>query len=217
VNDIAFGSVMSYCVHYALAHSTQHNLPECQSSPVRQTTNHGFPTSFTSDPKSRLTIRTVVSRLLSELPGRYVSLAHALSASRLVAPSRVYLTQYPTFAFGAGGKVCSTATVSVLSPVATSTWSWLARVGSRLNRLVIAAAHRNGWRLIAVPSPLFYGHGYCARKSWFVSILQAAAEGDVAGAFHATTRGAHVSAVLALKQMCPLLGGARDCESFPKP
>jgi len=153
-----------------------------------------------------------------------------MDASGLVPHTKVYLSQYPAFSYGNGDTVCGAWPVitagfpTLASPLPQSVWAWFSGVSRGLNNAVKAGAAAQGWHLIAVPEGLFYGHGYCASNSWFVAILTQlpallthGSPYNANGLFHPTVRGAHVSAVMALKQLCPLLANAARCRAFPTP
>ncbi len=74
-----------------------------------------------------------------------------------------------------------------------------------------------GWKPVVVNPYLFLGHGYCAgSKSWFVT-LSRAAWNNLAGAFHATSRGALVTAELNVEAVCPVVVEASECKGIKKP
>jgi hypothetical protein len=171
-----------------------------------------------------------VTALVGALPARYEELDVALRASGLVAPSKVYLSQYPTFSYGDGNEVCDASPVIVnnfptlRSPLPASVWLWFSGVGRDLNNAVKDGARAQNWKVVAVPEGLFYGHGYCARDRWFVALLDQlpaqivnGSPYNVSGLFHATARGARVTGVMALKQLCPLLASPKACVTQPSP
>ena len=201
VNDLAFGPILKYCVF----------VQGCQNTPVRTLPAEGPITKFVHDRESKRTLGQIIDGLVAQLPDKYDDLASALESSGLVPPSKVYITQYPSFFF-ANGHTCSSG-----ANMTASTWAWLAGESHKLNAAVVKAAGAHGWNSVSVPISYFLNHGYCANDPWFVSILQANSKSNGAGAFHPTKRGAHVTAVFLLEQMCPLLGVKDDCLRFPLP
>jgi len=163
------------------------------------------------------TLDRQVLRLVRQLRGRYSEVAGSLHG--VVSPRDVYLSQYPTEVYGDHGSLCG-ATNSVFP---TAVWSWLHDTGDALNAAVAAGAHAHGWHTLVVPDRAYVGHGYCAHDSWFVN-LTAALKNEVdsftsgvyvgthAGAFHATARGAKVTADIAVAGICPAVApDKRDC------
>jgi len=230
VNNVAFGPILAYCANYAAsklasdaARAAQTPpLPNdplpwsyCQQTPVRAPGDGtGGVKEFKLDPKSTKTLGQTVDSLIAALPQRYDDLAAGLSASGLVKPSAVYLNQYPQFWYASATSLCGGPPSS---PFPTQTWAWLASAGNKLNAAVSAAAAQRHWHTITVPASAFYDHGYCRfRGSWFVPVTLGAYY-NLAGAFHPIARGAHVTAVQALRLLCPLLGDKKRCTSFPTP
>jgi hypothetical protein len=214
INDLAFGPILEYCVKLAAFH---HEVPPCQEAPTVAQPGTGPITSFkyaTSD----ATLSDLIDGLIRSLPAKYDQLARALSDGHLVRPSHVYLTQYPSFAYkDAKGDLCG-YWGSGATNIVQSTWEWLAGEGAKLNNAVTAAAAAHGWNVITVPRQLFFGHGYCTgNNAWFVGLGEALKSGNISGAFHATERGARVTAVLTLESLCPMLEDRRMCKSFPEP
>lgn len=216
VNDIAFGPILQYCIKYGYGRFGPHTLP-CEDSHVRATLDSkGAITGFVKDNSSPKTLSDTIDRLVKTLPGQYARLATALSSAGFVSPSKVYITQYPSFFYGNGSTLC-TATNSGVSGFNRSTWHWLEGEAADLNTQVIRAARSEAWTVVPVPASLFYGHGYCSGDPWFIGIATAGANSNIAGAFHPSERGAHVSGTLVLKKMCDLLNDAAACKSFPTP
>jgi hypothetical protein len=216
VNNIAFGPIMQYCIGYGLGRFGPHILP-CEDSHVRAVLDSkGAVASFTKDNSSTKTLSDTIDRLVKALPQQYAALGSALSAANIVKPADVYITQYPAFYYGNNGTRC-TATNSGVTGFDASTWHWLEGEANDLNTQVAHAARSEGWTLVVVPSKLFSGHGYCSSDPWFVGVVNAKANGNLAGAFHPTERGAHVSGVLVLEEMCDLLGDTKACKTFPTP
>ncbi len=230
VNNIAFGPILAYCAKYAaskLASDTARAsqtppLPKdplpwdyCQQTPVQAPGDGtGGVKEFTLDPTSTKTLGQAVDSLIAALPQRYSDLAAGLGTGGLVKPSAVYLNQYPQFWYASPTSLCGGPPAS---PFPTPTWAWLATEGNKLNAAVSAATALYHWHTITVPASAFYDHGYCRfRGSWFVPVSLGAYY-NLQGAFHPTERGAHVTAVQALRLLCPLLGDKKRCTSFPTP
>ena len=213
INDLAFGPILQYCVKIANLYSKP-----CEDILTRAEPASGPVNSFVADSKSKTTLGDLIDQLLKELPSKYDQLSAALAVSRLVQPSQVHITQYPSFAYkNDKGDLC-TSYGSGVSGLQDSTWKWLALEGAKLNNAVLYAAAAHGWNAVQVPRQLFFGHGYCTGSSaWFVGISKANLNKNPQGAFHPTARGAHVTAVLTLEHLCPLLGDKRFCTKFPTP
>lgn len=236
VNNIAFGPLLEYCVKYTatktasdLARAQQRSqggaapvLPPdpypwlgCESTPVSVVGDGtGGVAKITLDRTSHKTLSQAISQLVAALPQRYDEVAAALDQSGLVDPGEVYISQYPAFWYADSNDVCGGPPAS---PYPSNTWEWLGVEGLKLNGAVASAAADHGWNVIRVPGYYFYAHGYCKfTDSWFVPIYKGLYY-NAAGAFHPTERGAHVTAVMALHLLCPLLGEAKRCTSFPEP
>lgn len=220
VNNIAFGPLLEYCAIYTskvVAGVVNGSHPTlCEDTSVSASGDGtGGVKEFSRNDKSNKTLGQAVDSLIAALPQRYDEVAAALERSHLVKPSTVYISQYPQFWFADAHHVCGGPPTS---PFFSGTWSWLGREGDKLNAAVSAAARHHGWHVITVPASLFYDHGYCntVRLSWFVPVSFSRYY-NKAGAFHPTKRGAHVSAVQALRLLCPLLGDKKRCTSFPAP
>ncbi len=220
VNNIAFGPILEYCAIYTAKELMDglHTLAQrlCEDTPVSSSGDGtGGVKAFTLNHKSNKTLGQAVDSLIAALPQRYNEVAAGLQRSHLVKPSTVYISQYPQFWFADARHFCGGPPVS---PYFSKTWAWLGGEGDKLNAAVSAAAQQHGWHVITVPASSFYDHGYCStlRSAWFVA-LSVSRFRNKAGAFHPTARGAHVTAVLALHLLCPLLGDKKRCTSFPAP
>jgi GDSL-like Lipase/Acylhydrolase family len=209
VNDIAFGPILEYCI--------KHPGRACEDLPTRAEPATGPVQQFVGDSRSKQTLGDIIDGLVRQLPSKYAQLSTALAASHLVKPSQVYLTQYPSFFYAdQSGNICTF--FQGLNTIWGSTWKWLAFEANKLNHAVLNAGAVYGWNAVQVPRQLFFGHGYCSNDSWFVSLVKAKGYNwNQAGAFHPTARGAHVTAVLTVQDMCPLLANRRFCTTFPTP
>jgi len=221
VNDLGFGPILDYCIKYQVAVRDQ-LVPPCEDTPVRPELDaRGAVAHFVADPGGHRTLAQTIDGYVARLPGRYDAVARALASSGLVKPSRVFLTQYPSFFYDSNGRVCTSQggpASLVFASIRASTWQWLAGEGAKLNSAVVRAAAAHGWNGVAVPRQLFYGHGYCSSDSWFVSLATAGVfNWNLAGAFHPTARGAHVTGVFVLKGLCALLADRRACATIPAP
>jgi GDSL-like Lipase/Acylhydrolase family len=212
INDIGFGPILEYCINLA----RKQGLP-CEDVPTRADPSTGPVKSFVQDSESKTTLADLIDKLIKELPSKYDQLSAALSASSLVKPSQVYLTQYPSFSYkNDKGDLC-TNKGSGYAHFVRSTWEFLALEGAKLNNAVLAGATAHGWNAVQVPRRLFFNHGYCSDDPWFVGATRAYFNDNINGAFHPTMRGAYVTAVLTLEHLCPLLGDRRFCTHFPEP
>ncbi len=135
-------------------------------------------------------------------------------ARRVVTPSAVYLTHYPQVWYASAPRLCGGPPSS---PLPTQTGAWLGSAGTKHNAAVSAATATYHWHTITVPASAFSDHGYGRfRHSWFVPVPRAYRK-NLGGAFHLTAPGAGVTAVQALRLLCPLLGDKKRCASFPPP
>lgn len=220
VNNLGFGPILAYCIEHGVVYGT---ATPCEDTTVKTQLNaNGGVAAFVRDPGGTTTLRQTINDLLRRLPARYRELAGELRSSGLVKPARVFLSQYPSFFYDAGGALCTSqgsgVVGSAFSATGASTWAWLAAAGNALNKAVGVAANAHGWNTVEVPAPLFYGHGYCTADSWFVSLVGAVAfNWNKAGAFHPTERGAHVTGVLLLRKLCGLLDDRKACGVLPAP
>ncbi len=228
VNNIAFGPLLQYCTKYVLSKAAddasraaqEGPLPKdplpwryCQDTPVSATPDGtGGVATFTLVAHSAKTLGGSIDTLIADLPRQYAKLAAKLGQSGIFKSQDVYLSQYPEFWYASPTSVCGG---QPSSPFPKATWAWLGTEGNKLNAAVAAAAAAHGWRTITVPASAFYDHGYCSfTSSWFVP-LTLGIRYNVAGSFHPTGRGAHVTGVQALRLLCPLLGDKALCTSFP--
>ena len=194
----------------ARAYLASNPWANCQDTPVSAPGNGtGGVKKFILTKGSGKTLNEAVNDFIAELPDRYGELAQALDKSGLVDPSKVYISQYPTFSMASATETCSSL------PFAHDVWEWLGTEGMKLNAAIATAAAAHGWSLIRVPAYPFYAHGYCSSSSWFVS-LGSAVWDNLAGAFHATHAGAAVTAVQALRMLCPVLGDEKYCTDLPQ-
>jgi hypothetical protein len=166
-NDLRFGPVVLFCV-------TQ---PDCPSS-----TWGGVP--------GGPTLGQLMPAWVSELNGRYVALAGALSA--VTPPSRTYLTEYfdPLHA----GAVLCTQSADVggqrLEVTAAEAQWLLDNFLVPLNREVSRAAAAQGWSFVAGAQARFALHGYCAGEPWVVRYEESLlAQGDANGTLHPNRSG----------------------------
>ncbi len=219
VNDLGFGPILAYCIAYEIKKVAG---PACEDSPVKvRRSDKGSVAEYVKDPGGKTTLGETIDGLVRKLPDRYRELARELSRTKLVKPGRVFLSQYPFFFYDTGGTLCTSqggVLGGTLTTILPSTWQWLSFEGNKLNRAVRAAAGAHGWNAIEVPRQLFFGHGYCAADSWFVSLQNAVTvNANKAGAFHPTERGAHVTGVFVLRRLCGLLDDRRTCGTLPAP
>ena len=205
INNIGFGPLLEVCIQLKNA---------CESIPMEPDYANGVVTGFTTYPGTKdPTLKEWIAKFTDLLPARYEGIAPMLK--ELVAPDRTFISDYPTFVYPTDNKeeVCSNA----VSPhFKTSTWEWLKGAASALNAEVNKTS-KLGWRPVVVNPYLFLGHGYCAgSKSWFVT-LGRAIWNNLAGAFHATSRGALVTAELNVAAVCPVVAKASECKDIKTP
>jgi hypothetical protein len=129
----------------------------------------------------------------------------------------VFITEYPTNAYDASGKLC-TAENSPFPSFSEGTWGWLAHLGRQLNNRVASAAETNGWTLVTGIADAFLRHGYCAgTQSYFRRVTEAALNYNLAGGFHPNLSGHHVSYVRTVSGVCTALYDNPRCDGLPPP
>ena len=203
INNIGFGPLLEYCVKY-----TYVNGRSCDQTPVTNVPDGTGGVASWDVAKKGRTLDQQVLGLIGDLPQRYKEVAVALHG--VVAPSRVYLSQYPTEVYDDNAQLCS----AVNSIYPTAVWKWLKTTGDALNAAVAHGAGSHGWKTLLVPDQAFEHNGYCAHNSWFVSLSYAFYNHNKAGAFHATARGAQVTADVAVRDICPAIVPRKaDCTS----
>jgi hypothetical protein len=115
-------------------------------------------------------------RRFADLEHSYMSLADAFRSSPALRDAPVYLTEYFDPIHDEEGNPCRIG-VRFLSPAqitpAEAEWAYL-QVLRPLNALGRAAAENHGWTYVGGIADAFAAHGYCARDSWVVGILEAA-------------------------------------------
>ena len=205
INNLAFGPLLEVCaqLHHA-----------CENIPMEPDYANGVVTGFTTYPDTKdPTLKQWIARFTDLLPSRFDAIAPMLK--ELVAPDRTFISDYPTFVYPTANKdeVCDD---SVFPYFKTSVWQWLLEAGSALNAEVNKTT-KLGWRPVVVNPYLFLGHGYCAgSQSWFVTLGRAIVH-NINGAFHATSRGALVTAELNVAAVCPVVAKASECKGIKTP
>lgn len=135
--------------------------------------------------------QTMLDTALPSLATRYASLHHWLEGEypmttpgvpntlgRIVAPERVFLTQYPDFANGDGGVPCGWQpgdppgdATSSLPGVSQPEHVWASQVAAPAIELEMrAAAAAHGWSFVDGISDAYAENGYCATDHWIVRI-----------------------------------------------
>jgi len=159
---------------------------------------------------------TMFSNARPELALRYASLQRWLEGEyprkatgelndlgRIVAPERVFLTQYPDFTRGDGGQYCGWTpgapiggAVQSLPGVSAAEHAWASLVVvPALESDMRAAADANGWNFVSGISDPFATHGYCASNPWIVRIGESlVGQGDHMGTAHPDRSGHDVYA-----------------------
>jgi hypothetical protein len=184
------------------------NRKSCDQTPVTNKPDGSGGVASWDPASSGKTLNQQVLGLVGDLPQRYKEVATALQG--VVPASKVYLSQYPTEVYDDQGQLCS----ALNSIYPTAVWSWLKNTGDALNRAVAHGAASHGWKTLVVPDQAFAHNGYCAHQSWFVSLTYAVYMGNKAGAFHATSRGAQVTADVAVADICPaIVPDKADCKN----
>ena len=178
VNDLAFGSVISFCVKY----------PRCYN----RTFENNKPLSAST-----------VDRLAT-LPGLYRQLAQALQG--FMSPERVFAMQYPNIIAKPGGGLCAEVADDAVPyvpgvDIGGSESAWLFNSFLiPLNGRVADAARDLGWNYIPGARERFAGHGYCASEAerWVVTYQGSlASQGNQDGTLHPNPAGHEAMAALA--------------------
>jgi len=112
---------------------------------------------------------------------------------RIVAPDRVFLTQYPDCTRDDAGQYCGWTpsdpiggSVQSIPGVSAAEHAWASLVVSpTLESDMRAAASANGWSFVDGISEPFGTHGYCAVDAWIVRIAESlVSQGDPSGTAH---------------------------------
>jgi len=220
VNDLGFGSLISYCVF----NDVGDNYP-CEEQRVVRTARADGGTAGYNAQENGERLRDHTAQLVSELPAAYLELAGVLrrklnlgaSSSSLglgVVPRRVFATHYPEFTTGTDGTTCKGR--YGLAQWGESTWQWLALTGQQLNNAVSSAGGLHGWTAVTIPGAAYSGHGYCAADSWFKGILESIQRRNPDGPFHPDARAHAVAAGFTRLAVCNELYGTADCKGLAK-
>ncbi len=135
--------------------------------------------------------QTLLDTALPTLETRYASLHHWLEGEypmttpgvpnalgRIVAPERVFLTQYPDFTSGDGGIPCGWqpgeplgAATASLPGVSQPEHVWASQVAvPAIEQAMHNAANAYGWNFVDGISDAYAENGYCATDHWIVRI-----------------------------------------------
>jgi lysophospholipase L1-like esterase len=136
---------------------------------------------------------TGLGKRLAELPGLYGELADALAATKRVAPSRVFLTEYFDPTHGENGAPCGQLeTVGRLKILGRrDVEAAYDNLLQPLNSEIAAAVKLRGWREITGVADVFRTHGVCSRETWITSLKASLLnEGDsFLGTLHPSRKG----------------------------
>jgi hypothetical protein len=117
--------------------------------------------------------RQVITAKLARLPERYDEMAFALSKYLDGGVGQVYITQYPVDPFL--DEHGHRAGCHLMEWVSHDKTRFLFEKGTVLNRLIVEAAERHGWRAVTGITEAFHGHGYRTSDSWYVGVSQSVA------------------------------------------
>jgi len=173
VNDMHFSPLIKFCI----------TTSNCNNRVVRY---DAASDSFVID-ENGVDIRMVIQGLVEELKRHYDDLAKALNG--VVAPSRVYLVQYPDTTFNADGKTYCNNLAGTIRSLESSFLSNTFAGG--LIQAQQYAVDKYGWNYISGAASTFRKHGYCAGDArWTVTIGDSLADQhDQFGALHPNREG----------------------------
>lgn len=195
-NDVGFSSLIETCMKTEPCYSPGWVVDTAAQAALDAlcTTTGWFLDSCSLDfptPAPGESAQSMLDAALPTLATRYSSLHHWLEGEypmttpgvpntlgRIVAPERVFLTQYPDFAHGDGGVTCGwqpgdppgDATAS-LPGVSQPEHVWASQVAAPAIELEMrAAAAAHGWNFVDGISEAYAENGYCATDHWIVRI-----------------------------------------------
>ena len=212
INDLFFGSIMSFCTTYIANTSNTHGhtpeTPDCQIQHVSPTVDaNGYTTGYTySNDVGDGTVAARTAGRLAVLPNRLALLDKHLTS---LDAAHIFASQYPDETTDAKGLCNGTGPRPRLS---SGVWGWLQQTGTALNDIV-AGTSSLGWIPITGVAAGFIGHGYCSPDSYFDTPLQSQLEQwNLYGSFHATAKGAAITYGLTRAKVCQALYGNPDCD-----
>lgn len=131
-----------------------------------------------------------LSDAVAQLPGHYTQVANLLGQIG-VAPSDVFLLEYPDPSRDDGGNYCPLGTggdglIERYGLIDAAEWQWAYEsLLAPLNQQGDFAANQLGWNRVGGFAGAFATHGMCAVDTWVVGLLDSFyLEGDRNGAFH---------------------------------
>lgn len=213
VNDLGFGPTLKFCLESGLPRPGHNVFPACELRPVKAIRHKdGKRTGEYKETAGETTLADKLEALQQTLPGRYGGIQAALPKLG-VRRDRVFLAQYPDFAYGDDGQVCGIELGSVVHFL-PSTWHWLSAASTRLNQNVraVAAAAGRSWVTPDYDFGAFLKRGYCSANSLFRSVGGALGAGDMGGPFHPTQEGHQIEKAGTLPAVCrKLYDGDATC------
>lgn len=210
VNDLGFGPTLKFCIEKGLKTTLD---PACELRPVKAIPHaDGKRTGEYVETPGQSTLAEKLEGLQNALPGRYGGIQAALPKLG-VRRDRVFLAQYPDFAYGDDGQTCGIEFTSAVHFL-PSTWRWLSAASVRLNENVraVAAADGRSWVVPAYDFGAFLRRGYCSKNSLFRSVGGALGAIDLGGPFHPTAEGHRIEMAGTLPAVCrKLYDGDATC------
>lgn len=98
----------------------------------------------------------------------------------------VLIAQYPDFTRDDDGKTFCQALLGTFS---RTEWKWANGKLTQLNDEIAAQASEHGWATVSSHVQRFRKHGYCAKKTWMVSVTKALLQANLAAPFHPNAHG----------------------------
>jgi lysophospholipase L1-like esterase len=197
INDLGFGTVARFCFDDGVDQAAAATV-DCWTRP--------YPTAA-----SPATLRDFVRARAATLPSRYAQLADALQKAG-IAPSRVYVTEYPDPTRDQNGSPCNPLIPyldgrpfgfgvrgTITQAEATEAEGELV---APVNGALQAAAAAYGWRLVSGIAAQSATHGLCAATPWFRSVYDSlVTQHDVLGTLHPNVQGQQAAASLVVSAL----------------
>ena len=217
INDLYFGSIMAFCATYLPSGSLTPGAPQgpadCHNEEVTPTKDAlGYTTAYSSSIESGhvATVAVRTAERLSVLPGRLALLNQHLAS---LGAARIFASQYPDETTDQNGHICNNT--GPFPKLSSAVWGWLQQTGNALNS-VVAGTSSLGWIPITGVADGFIKHGYCSTDSYFDTPAESQWEqGNRAGSFHATAKGAAITFALTRNKVCEVLYGNAACDGEP--
>jgi hypothetical protein len=208
INDLFFGSIMAFCATYNIT-GTAFTNHTCESAHVIPTKDAlGYTTGYSesadfADP----TVATLTAQRLSVLPARLALLSQHLAS---LNAAHIFASQYPDETTDQNGQLCNNT--GPFPKLSSAVWGWLQQTGNSLNAAV-ADTSSLGWIPITGVAQGFVTHGYCSTHSYFDTPAESQWEqGNRAGSFHATAKGAAITFAFTRYKVCKALYGNGACD-----